>query len=261
MTTLEGKTALVTGSTSGIGLGIARGLAEAGAGIVMNGFGDADDIEKERLGIEQLGVRCVYDGADMTEPDEIARMVHDATEAFGSVDIVVNNAGIQNVQPVEEFPPGKWDAIIAINMSSAFHTVRAAIPRMKARGWGRIINIASAHGLVASPFKSAYVTAKHGVLGFTKTVALEVAEDGITSNAICPGYVRTPLVEHQIADTAKARGISEEEVIRDVLLAAQWTKKFVTVEQLAGTARFLCSDAAENITGIALPVNGGCTAA
>ncbi len=261
MTTLEGRTAIVTGSTSGIGLGIARGLAEAGAGIVLNGFGDPDDIEKERLGIEQLGVRCVYDAADMTKPDEIVRMVSEATESFGSVDIVVNNAGIQNVQPVEEFPPQKWDAIIAINMSSAFHTVRAAIPQMKARGWGRIINIASAHGLVASPFKSAYVTAKHGVLGFTKTIALEVAEHGITSNAICPGYVLTPLVEHQIADTAKARGISEDEVVRDVLLAAQWTKKFVTVEQLAGTALFLCSDAAENITGIALPVDGGWTAA
>ena len=261
MTTLEGRTAIVTGSTSGIGLGIARGLAEAGAGVVLNGFGDPDDIEKERLGIEQLGVRCVYDAADMTKPDEIVRMVSEATESFGSVDIVVNNAGIQNVQPVEEFPPQKWDAIIAINMSSAFHTVRAAIPQMKARGWGRIINIASAHGLVASPFKSAYVTAKHGVLGFTKTIALEVAEHGITSNAICPGYVLTPLVEHQIADTAKARGISEDEVVRDVLLAAQWTKKFVTVEQLAGTALFLCSDAAENITGIALPVDGGWTAA
>ncbi len=261
MISLEGKNAIVTGSTSGIGLGIARGLAEAGAGIVLNGFGNAGDIEKERQSIEQLGVRCVYDGADMTRPDEIVRMVHAATETLGSVDIVVNNAGIQNVQPVEEFPPEKWDAIVAINMSSAFHTVRAAIPQMKERGWGRVINIASAHGLVASPFKSAYVTAKHGMLGFTKTVALEVAENGITSNAICPGYVMTPLVEHQIADTAKARGISEEEVVRDVLLAAQWTKKFVTVEQLAGTAVFLCSDAAENITGIALPVDGGWTAA
>ncbi len=261
MSTLEGRTAIVTGSTSGIGLGIARGLAEAGAGIVLNGFGNPDDIEKERLGIEQLGVRCAYDAADMTKPDEIVRMVSEATETFGSIDIVVNNAGIQNVQPVEEFPPEKWDAIIAINMSSAFHTVRAVIPQMKARGWGRIINIASAHGLVASPFKSAYVTAKHGVLGFTKTIALEVAEHGITSNAICPGYVLTPLVKHQIADTAKARGISEDEVVRNVLLAAQWTKKFVTVEQLAGTALVLCSDAAENITGIALPVDGGWTAA
>ncbi len=261
MTSLKGKVVIVTGSTSGIGLGIARGLAEAGANIVINGFGNPDAIEKERTEIERLGVKCVYDGADMTKPDEIKRLVQTAVDELGSIDVVVNNAGIQNVQPVEEFAPEKWDQIVAINMSSAFHTVRAALPYMKKKGWGRVINIASAHGLVASPFKSAYVTAKHGMVGFTKTVALETAEHGITCNAICPGYVRTPLVESQIADTSKARGISEEAVIRDVMLAAQWTKKFVTVEQIAGTAVFLCSDAAENITGIALPVDGGWTAA
>ncbi len=261
MTSLNGKVAIVTGSTSGIGLGIARGLAEAGADIVINGFGNSDAIEKERTEIERLGVKCVYNAADMTKPDEIKRLVQTAVDELGSIDIVVNNAGIQNVQPVEEFAPEKWDQIVAINMSSAFHTVRAALPYMKKKGWGRVINIASAHGLVASPFKSAYVTAKHGMVGFTKTVALETAEHGITCNAICPGYVRTPLVESQIADTSKARGISEEAVIRDVMLAAQWTKKFVTVEQIAGTAVFLCSDAAENITGIALPVDGGWTAA
>lgn len=261
MTSLEGKVAIVTGSTSGIGLGIARGLAEAGADIVINGFGEPDAIEQKRTEIEHLGVRCVYDGADMTKPAEIARLVHIAVDDLGGIHIVVNNAGIQHVQPVEEFAPEKWDQIVAINMSSSFHTVRAAVPHMKKAGWGRVINIASAHGLVASPFKSAYVTAKHGLLGFTKTVALETAEHGITCNAICPGYVKTPLVESQIADTAKARGISEEAVIRDVMLAAQWTKKFVTVEQIAGTALFLCSDAAENITGIALPVDGGWTAA
>jgi len=258
---LKGKTALVTGSTSGIGLGIARGLAGAGANLVINGFGDAAAIEAERSEIEAMGVACVYDGADMSRPAEITAMVDAAAERFGGIDIVVNNAGIQSVHPVEEFPPEKWDAILAINLSAAFHTVRAAIPAMKTKGWGRVINVASAHGLVASPFKSAYVAAKHGVLGFTKTVALEVAEAGITSNAICPGYVMTPLVQGQIADTAKARGLSEDDVVRDVLLAAQWTKKFVTVEQLAGVALFLCSEAADNITGIALPVDGGWTAA
>jgi len=258
---LKGKTALVTGSTSGIGLGIARGLAGAGANLVINGFGDAAAIEAERREIEAMGVACAYDGADMSRPAEIVAMVDAAAERFGGIDIVVNNAGIQSVHPVEEFPPEKWDAILAINLSAAFHTVRAVVPAMKAKGWGRVINVASAHGLVASPFKSAYVAAKHGVLGFTKTVALEVAEVGITSNAICPGYVMTPLVQGQIADTAKARGLSEDEVVRDVLLAAQWTKKFVTVEQLAGVALFLCSEAADNITGIALPVDGGWTAA
>jgi 3-hydroxybutyrate dehydrogenase len=258
---LAGKTAIVTGSTSGIGLGIARGFADAGINIVMNGLGDLDDIEHHREDIAARNVVCVYDPADMSKPDEVVAMVERTVATFGSVDIVVNNAGIQTVSPVEEFPPERWDLIVAINMSAAFHTTRTAVPHMKARGRGRIVNIASAHGLVASPFKSAYVTAKHGMVGFTKTVALEVAQHGITVNAICPGYVKTPLVENQIAETARVRGMTEEQVVRDVLLAAQWTKKFVTVEQLAATALFLCSDAAENITGIALPVDGGWTAA
>lgn len=259
--TLNGKTAIVTGSTSGIGLGIAKGFAEAGAHVVLNGFGDADAIETERAALDALGTgKVVYNGADMSKPDEIVQMVTDAEGAFGSVDILVNNAGIQTVEPVESFPPDRWDLIIAINMTSAFHTTRAALAGMKARGWGRIINISSAHGLVASPYKSAYVTAKHGITGFTKTIALEAAQDGVTVNAICPGYVLTPLVEKQIPETAAARGLTEDEVKRDVLLAAQWTKKFVTVEQLAGTALFLCSDAAENITGVSLPVDGGWTA-
>ncbi len=262
MTDLSGKTALVTGSTSGIGLGIARGLAAAGANVVLNGLGEAEDIERIRAGLDDdSSGDVVFESADMTRPDEIERMVRNAESKFGAIDILVNNAGIQLVSPIDEFPPDRWDAIIAINMNSAFHTIRRALPAMKAAGWGRIINIASAHGLVASPFKAAYVSAKHGIVGMSKTVALEVAEANITCNAICPGYVLTPLVEKQIPDTAKARGITEDEVIRDVLLAAQWTKKFVTVEQLAGVALFLCSDAAENITGIALPVDGGWTAA
>lgn len=259
--TLTGKTAIITGSTSGIGLGIAKGFAAQGINLVINGFGDKDKIEQERAALEAMGVKVIYNSADMTKPNEITAMINDAAKEFGSVDIIVNNAGIQHVAPVEEFSPAKWDAIIAINMSSSFHTVRAAIPYMKKQGWGRIINIDSAHGLVASPFKSAYVTAKHGLLGLNKTIALEVAQDNITSNAICPGYVLTPLVAKQIPDTAKARGITEEEVKNDVLLAAQWTKKFVTVEQLAGTALFLCSDIAENITGTHIAVDGGWTAA
>lgn len=258
---LAGRTALVTGSTSGIGLGMAKGLAGAGANIVINGFGDADAIEKERQGLAALGVEAVYSGADMSKPDEIVAMVEEAEAKFGAVDVLVNNAGIQYVAPVDEFPPAKWDQIIAINMSASFHTVRTALPAMKKKGWGRIINIASAHALVASPYKAAYVTAKHGIAGLTKTVALEVAQDGITMNAICPGYVHTPLVDNQIADTAKARGISEEAVVKDVLLAAQWTKKFVEVDQLVGLALFLCTDAAQNITGAMLPVDGGWTAA
>ena len=257
----KGKVAVITGSTSGIGLGIAKGFAEAGLDIVMNGFGDAAEIEENRKSLEQNGVRAHYNGADMSKPDEVVGLIEDTAERFGSVDIVVNNAGIQTVSPIEEFPPERWDLIQAINLNSAFHTIRTAVPLMKTQGWGRLINVASAHGLVASPYKSAYVTAKHGVLGLTKTVALETAQDNITCNAICPGYVFTPLVEAQIADTAKARGISEDEVVKDVLLAAQWTKKFVTVEQLAGVALFLCSGAAENITGVALPVDGGWTAA
>lgn len=258
---LAGKTAIVTGSTSGIGLGLAHGFATAGANVVVNGFGDGQAIEAELLHLRTLGAgQVIYDPADMSKPDDIVRMVYEAQDHFGSVDIVVNNAGIQTVEPIESFPPERWDLIVAINMNSAFHTTRAALSGMKKRGWGRIINISSAHGLVASPYKSAYVTAKHGITGLTKTIALEAAEHGVTVNAICPGYVLTPLVEKQIPETALARGISEDEVKRDVLLAAQWTKKFVTVEQLAGTALFLCSDAAENITGVSLPVDGGWTA-
>jgi 3-hydroxybutyrate dehydrogenase len=258
---LNGKTALVTGSTSGIGLGIATRLAAEGANIVLNGFGGAAEIERLRARLAaEHDVTVVYDGADMTKPDAIAEMLGQAIARFGAVDILVNNAGIQHVAPVDEFPLDKWDAIIAINLSSSFHTVRAALPAMKARRWGRIVNIASAHALVASPFKSAYVAAKHGIAGFTKTVALEVAEQGITVNALCPGYVLTPLVEKQIPDTAKARGISEEAVKRDVLLAAQPTKKFVTVEEIAGLVAFLCSAQAASITGAVLPVDGGWTA-
>ncbi len=258
---LKGKNALVTGSTSGIGLGIAEGLAAQGVNLVLNGFGDAKEIETLRANLAaKYGVKVLYDGADMSKADQIEAMMHKAEKDLGGIDILVNNAGIQHVAPVDEFPVNKWDAIIAINMSSTFHTTRCALAYMKKQGWGRIINIASAHALVASPFKSAYVTAKHGVMGFTKTVALEVAEKGITVNAICPGYVLTPLVEKQIPDTAKARGITEEQVKRDVLLAAQPTKKFVTVEELAGTAVFLCSDSAASITGTNISVEGGWTA-
>jgi len=255
---LSNKSALVTGSTSGIGLAIARIYAANGANVTINGFGDAEAIEAERAGIErEFGVTCRYSPADMTKPDEIAAMVAEAEAAFGSLDILVNNAGIQHVSPVEEFPIEKWDAIIAINLSSAFHTTRAAVPGMKARGWGRIINTGSAHALVASPFKSAYVAAKHGIAGFTKTIALEVAQCGITVNAICPGYVWTPLVERQIPDTMKARGMTEEQVKRDVLLAAQPTKEFVTVEQVASLALYLAGDLAASITGTMLQMDGG----
>lgn len=258
---LSNKTALVTGSTSGIGLAMARTFAREGANVVINGFGDAAAIEAERSGIEsEFGVSCQYSGADMTRPDEIAGMMADAARTFGTVDILVNNAGIQHVSPVEEFPVEKWDAILAINLSSAFHTIRAAVPGMKEKGWGRIINTASAHALVASPFKSAYVAAKHGIAGLTKTVALEVAQHGVTVNAICPGYVWTPLVERQIPDTMKARGLTEEEVKRDVLLAAQPTKEFVTVEQVAAMALYLTGDAASCITGTMMQLDGGWTA-
>jgi len=257
----KGKNAIITGSTSGIGLGIAEAMAGAGMNVMLNGFGDAAEIEATRSGLERRhGVTVAYHSADMTKPEEIADLVATTAAGFGTVDVVVNNAGIQNVAPIEEFPVEKWDAILAINLSSAFHTTRQALPGMKARKWGRIINLASAHGLVASPFKSAYVAAKHGMVGLTKTVALEAAEFGVTCNAICPGYVLTPLVEKQIPDTAKARGISEEEVVRDVLLDAQATKQFVTVEQLGALAVFLCSDAAAQLTGAALPVDGGWTA-
>jgi 3-hydroxybutyrate dehydrogenase len=257
----KGKTALITGSTSGIGLGIARHFAAQGANIVLNGFGDAAAIEKLRQELaSQHGVQVRYNGADMSRQADIEAMMAQALAEFGCVDMLVNNAGIQHVAPVDEFPIDKWNAILAINLSATFHTVRLALPAMKKKGWGRVVNIASAHALVASKYKSAYVAAKHGVAGFTKTVALEVAEVGITINAICPGYVLTPLVEKQIPDTAKARGISNEEVIRDVLLAAQPTKKFVTVEQVAALSAFLCSDAAASITGAILPIEGGWTA-
>ena len=256
-----GKTALVTGSTSGIGLGIAQTLAAQGANVVLNGFGNRTEIENLRYGMaERHDVQVRYDSADMSRQEEIEAMMAKALSEFGCIDLLVNNAGIQHVAPVDEFPVDKWYAILAINMSATFHTTRLSLPAMKRRGWGRIVNIASAHALVASRYKSAYVTAKHGVAGFTKTVALEVAEAGITVNAVCPGYVLTPLVEQQIPDTAKARGITQEEVIRDVLLAAQPTKKFVTVEQVAALTAFLCSDDAASITGAVLPIEGGWTA-
>ena len=257
---LKGRTALVTGSTSGIGLGIARRLAAEGANVVLNGFGEAAQIESLRNELSGKS-EVLYDPADMAMPEAIRAMVEKAAAKFGAVDILVNNAGIQHVAPVDEFPIDKWDAIIAINLSSAFHTTRAALPAMKKKGWGRIVNIASAHALVASPFKAAYVSAKHGLAGFTKTVALEVAQQGITVNAICPGYVRTPLVEKQIPDQARSRGISEEQVVRDVILAAQPSKQFVKVDEVAALAAYLCSDAAAAITGALLSIDGGWTAA
>jgi len=258
MTRTAPRTAIVTGSTSGIGEGIARALAAAGNNVVINGFGDAAAIEKLRASIaSENKVECVYSGADMTKPDQIEAMFATTKEKLGPVDILVNNAGVQHVSPVEDFPVAKWDLIIALNLTSSFHTTRLAFPDMKANKWGRIINIASAHALVASPFKSAYVAAKHGILGFTKSIALEGATHGIRVNAICPGYVRTPLVENQIADTAKARGISEEAVIRDVLLAAQPTKEFVKVSDVAAMAVFLTSEAANQINGAALSIDGG----
>jgi 3-hydroxybutyrate dehydrogenase len=258
---LKSRTAVVTGSTSGIGLAIARALAAEGAHVVINGFGEPAAVERERASIErEFGVKAVYSGADMTKPAEIAQMIADAEKSLGSVDVLVNNAGVQHVAPVEEFPVEKWDQIIAINLSAAFHAIRAAVPGMKARRWGRIINTASAHALVASPYKSAYVAAKHGIAGLTKTIALEVATHGITVNAICPGYVWTPLVERQIPDTAKARGISEAEVKEKVLLAGQPTKEFVTVDEVAAYAVFLASDAGRSITGAMATIDGGWTA-
>ena len=253
---LQGKVALVTGSTSGIGLAIAKALSAEGAKLMINGFGDAAEIERE---CDELG--AIHDSADMAKPDEIERMMKRCADELGPVDILVNNAGIQHVSPVEDFPIEKWDAILAINLSSAFHTTRLGVPAMKQKHWGRIINTASAHSLVASPNKSAYVAAKHGIAGFTKTVALETARDGITVNCISPGYVWTPLAERQIPDTMSTRGMTREQVINDVLLAAQPTKRFVTTEEIAALALFLCREEAASITGANLSMDGGWTAA
>jgi 3-hydroxybutyrate dehydrogenase len=258
---LAGKVSLVTGSTSGIGLGIARALAGAGCEVILNGFGRPEDVANVEEEIsKRFNVRVSYSPADMSKPDAVRYMLRDILQSRGRLDILVNNAGIQHVAPLQDFPPEKWDAILAINLSSAFHTTRLALPSMLANKWGRIINIASAHGLVASPYKSAYVAAKHGLVGLTKVVALETAEQGITCNAICPGYVYTPLVEAQIEGQAKAHGIAREQVIRDVLLAQQPNKRFAAVEELGAVCVFLASDAAASITGAALPVDGGWTA-
>jgi len=258
---LDGKVALVTGSTSGIGLGVARALAAAGAAVVLNGFGKPEEIVETRLRLmSDFRVEARYSAADMSQPASIAEMIATTLEAFGRLDVLVNNAGIQHVAPLEEFPPEKWDAILSINLSSAFHTTRLALPAMRRQKFGRIINIASAHGLVASPFKAAYVAAKHGIIGLTKVTALEAAEANITCNAICPGYVYTPLVEAQIEGQAKAHGIAREQVIRDVLLAQQPNKRFATTEEIGALAVFLAGEAAASITGIALPVDGGWTA-
>ena len=258
---LKGKSAIVTGSTSGIGLAYAKAFAAEGASVIINGFGDAAAIETERAALEATsGAKALYDAADMTKPDAIAAMVKRCHDELGGPDIIVNNAGIQHVAPIEEFPIESWDAIIAINLSSAFHMMRAAVPYMKAAKWGRIVSTASAHSLVASPFKSAYVTAKHGLAGLTKTVALEVATDGITVNCISPGYVWTPLVEKQIPDTMAARHMTKEQVMNDVLLAGQPTKQFVTAEQCAALCLYLCRDDAAPITGANLSIDGGWTA-
>ena len=258
---LAGRSAIITGSTSGIGLGIAHAFAAAGANVMLNGLdasGDADDI---RAGLTAgFKVKVAYDGADMSNPEAVRGLVANAVRVFGSVDILVNNAGIQHVAPIETFSETKWDAILAINLSAAFHAIKAAMPGMRERGWGRIVNIASAHGLVGSPFKAGYVAAKHGLLGLTKAVALEAAESGITVNAICPGYVWTPLVEAQIVDQAKVHGLPRERIVREVLLAKQPNKRFATVEEIGALAVFLASDAAASITGAALPIEGGWTA-
>ena len=258
---LEGRSAIVTGSTSGIGLGIAEALARAGAAVMLNGFGDPMQIEETRTALADANdVDVAYDGADMSDAAAIRRLAERASDRFGQVDIVVNNAGIQHVAPIAEFPPAKWDAILAIDLSSAFHLIQATFEPMRQRGFGRIVNIASAHGLIASPFKSAYVAAKHGLVGLTKVVALEGAESGITCNAICPGYVWTPLVEKQIDDQAKSHGIGRDEVIRDVFLKNQPTRRFASVEEMGALTVFLCGEEASSITGTALPVDGGWTA-
>jgi 3-hydroxybutyrate dehydrogenase len=258
---LIGRSAIVTGSTSGIGLGIARALAAEGANIVLNGFGPTDEISRLRTTLaREHGIEVMYFAADLTKPDQVVQMVEATAGAFGQVDILVNNAGVQHVSPIESFPPEKWDQIIALDLSAAFHAIRAAFAGMKERRWGRIVNIASAHGLIASPFKSAYVAAKHGIVGLTKVVALEGAEAGVTCNAVCPGYVWTPLVEKQIEDQAKAHAIPREQVIRDVMLANQPNKRFATVEEMGAMVAFLCSPGAASITGTALPVDGGWTA-
>ncbi|WP_340315119.1 3-hydroxybutyrate dehydrogenase [Rhizorhabdus argentea] len=258
---LKGKTALITGSTSGIGLAYAKAIAGEGANVVINGFGDAAAIEEERKGLEVLsGARALYSGHDLSKTDQIEAMMAEAAAAFGGVDILINNAGVQHVAPIEDFPVDKWDLIIALNLTSAFHTTRLALPWMKSKKWGRIIQTASAHSLTASPFKSAYVTAKHGLAGLTKTIALEAATFGVTANCISPGYVWTPLVEKQIPDTMKARGMTREQVMNDVLLAGQPTKQFVTVEQVAAMALYLCRDEAASITGANMSIDGGWTA-
>lgn len=255
---LKGKSVVVTGSTSGIGLGMARAFAAEGANVVLNGLGDAKEIEKVRAEVEsEFGVNVLFSPADMTKPGEISAMISMMQKQFGSVDVLVNNAGIQHVAPVDEFPPEKWDLIISINLTSAFHSTRAALPLMKANGWGRIINIASAHGLVASPFKAAYIAAKHGLVGLTKTVALETAQQHITCNAICPGFVKTPLVEKQIDDQAKAHKLPRDDVIKKVILERQPTKEFVKIEEVAALAVFLAGEAAASITGAAISIDGG----
>jgi 3-hydroxybutyrate dehydrogenase len=258
---LKGKSAIVTGSTSGIGLGIARALGAEGANVMLNGFGDAAEIEKLRAGLaKEFGVKVAYSGADMSKPAEVRAMVKAAVDQLGSADILVNNAGIQHTAPVESFPPERWDAVIAINLSSAFHAIQAALPGMKARNWGRIVNIASVHGLVASTEKVAYVAAKHGMLGLTKVVALEMAKTGITCNAICPGWVLTPLVQKQIDDRAKHEGIAVEKAKSELLAEKQPSGEFATPEQMGALCVFLCSDAAAQMRGVALPVDGGWTA-
>jgi 3-hydroxybutyrate dehydrogenase len=257
---LKSKSVVITGSTSGIGLGMARSFAAEGANIMLNGLGNAAEIEALRAGIEAaFKVKAAYSPADMTRPTEIGHMIAQAQRDLGGVDVLVNNAGIQHVAPVDEFPPEKWDQIIAINLTSAFHTIRMALPLMKANGWGRIINIASAHGLIASPFKAAYIAAKHGIVGLTKTVALETAEHGITCNAICPGWVQTPLVDKQIDAQAAVHNMPRDDVIKKVILERQPTKKFVKIEEVAALAVFLASDAAASITGASMPIDGGWT--